>query len=316
MGRAEGATRPGCPPAQTWRIGTGAPGGSWRGGRVNGAEMNERNVDETGGDPGARPTWRSVSIALGATALVAVLFAIWLASLPSAEAWAGLSPGDCFEYCEASDRCGALATRDAIQQPANTWSNLAFFFVGALALATRWTPGSVVFAFSCSVLGAGSLLFHATVTREFQWLDVAGMYLGLAAVAARALHDGFGVRWRVAVPAWAIGSSLLIAFKWRLDTTLTMLSIGAIAAAGMVRRLRRGFGSLAAALLPLGAIVIAYAVREVDVRRIVCDPASLFQGHALWHLLSAASLYLAFRFFDSGRSDGRTVPGVGPAPRS
>ncbi len=249
----------------------------------------------------ARAPWRDVSIALAATVLVAVLFGIWLLPLPSAEVWAGLSPGDCAEYCEASDRWASLASRDAIQQPANTWSNLAFFFVGALALATRVTPGSVVFAFSCAVLGAGSLLFHATVTREFQWLDVAGMYLGLAAVAARSLHDGFGVRWRVAVGAWATGSALLVAFKWRLDTTLSMISIAAIAATGMVRHVRRGLATAAAALLPLVTIAVAYGVREADVRRIVCDPASLWQGHALWHVLSATSLYLAFRFFDSER---------------
>lgn len=148
------------------------------------------------------------------------------------------------------------------------------------------------------------------MTREFQWLDVAGMYLGLAAVAARSLHDGFGVRWRVAVPAWAIGSALLVAFKWRLDTTLTMISIAGIAAAGMVRRVRRGLATAAAALLPLVTIAVAYGVREADVRRIVCDPASLWQGH----VLSATSLYLAFRFFDSERSGRRPDPRVGAAP--
>lgn len=236
---------------------------------------------------------------------MAVLLGGWLLPLPSAEVWRDLTPGDCVEYCEASLRCGALETRAAIQQPANTVSNLAFFFVGFLAFAKAPGPGSAIFAFSCLVLGIGSLLFHATVTREFQWLDVAGMYVALAAVAARSLQEGFGLPWRFAGPLWAVGSAILIAFKWMLNTTLTMVSLAVVAAAGMVRRVRAGRGRAPLALLPLGLIAAGYVVRELDVRRVACDPESLLQGHAIWHLLSAASLYAAWRFFDSD-------PGPGP----
>lgn len=257
-------------------------------------------------DPAQRP-WRAVAIAGVATAGAAALLAAWLAPLPSAEVWGGLTAGDCTEYCEASLRCGALATRAAIQQPANTWSNLAFYFVGVLALARGWTPGSVAFAFSCLLLGTGSLLFHATVTREFQWLDVAGMYVALAAVAARAVHDAFGVPWRWTLPAFSLVSAALVAFKWVLNTTLVMVALAGIAAAGMVRTLRRGHGRAMAALLPLGLIALGYGIRALDVGRVVCDPESLVQGHAIWHLLSAASLYAAWRFFDAAPRSGRPI---------
>jgi hypothetical protein len=64
--------------------------------------------------------------ALGATLAIAALVALAAARLPSAEAWSDLTPAVCNEYCERSTHCGPLASRDAIQQPLNAWSNLAF----------------------------------------------------------------------------------------------------------------------------------------------------------------------------------------------
>lgn len=58
-------------------------------------------------------------------------------------------------------------------------------------------------------------------------------------------------------------------------------------------------GRAAVALVPLALFVAAFGVRELDVRHIGCDPASvLYQGHALWHLLPAASLWASYRFFE------------------
>lgn len=242
---------------------------------------------------------RALALGLVVTTAIAVVGALVLSPYPSAEVWGRLTPGDCAEYCEASAHCGALARRAVIQQPANSWSNLAFVLVGFVALFRRLTPRSVTFALACCVLGIGSFLFHATVTRELQWLDVVGMYVALGAVAARGLHDAWGLRWSRVLPAYLGWSSLLTIFKWQLDTTIAMVALGFVVAWAMARRMRAGAGSLAAALLPLGLIGIGYGVRALDVSRAWCDPASWLQGHALWHLLSAASLYTAWRFFDA-----------------
>lgn len=258
--------------------------------------------------PDAYRSRRALAVALLATALVGAGFAAWLLGLPSAEAWAGLTPGDCPEYCEASDRCGAPATRSAVQQPANTWSNLAYVFVGVWALAARPSALGAVFAFSCLWLGVGSLLFHASVTREHQWLDVTGMYVALGAVAARALHDAFRLRASRTIAAWAIVSGLLAVFKWRIDTTLAMVALGLVVGAGAVRRVRAGRLGTGAALLPLALIAVGYGVRALDVSRAVCDPASLLQGHALWHALAAASLLTAWWNFDADAGDHARTP--------
>ena len=42
----------------------------------------------------------------------------------------------------------------------------------------------------------------------------------------------------------------------------------------------------------------AAAASAADVSRVFCDPTNHWlQGHAIWHLLSAASLYVLFVFY-------------------
>ena len=85
---------------------------------------------------------------------------------------------------------------DVFRTPANPWSNLAYVLVGLYALALGWhrrrekcpvgsgyvrhTPAmSFLFGAACCFLGAGSGLFHASLTRWGQQLDVAAMYAPL-----------------------------------------------------------------------------------------------------------------------------------------
>jgi uncharacterized membrane protein YhaH (DUF805 family) len=237
--------------------------------------------------------------ALVGTMLVALAAIAGFALFPSGRIWEGLSPAHCAEYCEHSTRCGPLATRASVQQPLNTWSNLGFLLVGALAIARARDVGGLVFGAACGVLATGSFLFHAAVTLEFQWLDVVGMYFAIAAVAARSVHDAGRIGWRIVLPAYAAVCVFLAAFKWMLPTTAMLVALGAIAAAGLVTLAREGRTTLRAGWVPLALIALAYVVRESDVRRWLCWPDSVvYQGHALWHLLSAASLHAAWIGFE------------------
>ncbi len=243
------------------------------------------------------PTLR---LALLGTLAIALVAAAVAAAFPSAEIWQGFTPADCAEYCEHSHRCGSLSTRASIQQPLNTWSNLGFLLVGALAIARTRDAGGLLFGAGCGVLAAGSFLFHASVTREFQWLDVVGMYAALAAVAARAVHDAGRIGWRIVLPAYAAVLLALALYKWMLPTTLVLVALASIASSGLVVLGREGRTTLRAGVAPLALIAIAFVVREADVKRWLCWPDSvLYQGHALWHLLSAASLHAAWLGFET-----------------
>ncbi len=239
-------------------------------------------------------TWALLAT-LGCAAVLAIIFA----QFPSAETWAHLAPGNCTEYCERYTSCVLpLAQRPVIQQPLNSWSNLGFVFVGLLAIFSLPVAGSWLFGLSCVILGVGSFLFHASVTYPFQWLDVVGMYVVEAALVAWALHRTWGTAYSRLLPLVLIADIVLAVFKWQLNTMLVMVSMGAAIAALMAVHVRSGRQSLRFALLPLLLIAVAYGIRGLDVQKVLCVPDSLlFQGHALWHLLCAATVYLAFQFF-------------------
>lgn len=234
--------------------------------------------------------------ALVATLALGAAAALWLAAHPTGAVWAGLTPGDCAEYCEAHTRCGALASRPVVQQPLNTWSNLAFVFVGLLAVRTRPRSLALLFAASALTLGAGSFWFHASVTREAQWLDMVGTYAAVVAIGALGL-ERLGVRAASAVAIALVLDGALAVFKWRIDARIVLPLLVVAASLPIVLVVRARRGSARAALLPLGLLVVATLVREADVRRVLCQPDSLLvQGHALWHLLCAAALGAAWRF--------------------
>jgi hypothetical protein len=48
----------------------------------------------------------------------------------------------------------------------------------------------------------------------------------------------------------------------------------------------------------LGCLLVAFAIWNAT-RSAWCDPHSLLQGHAVWHVLCAASAYLLFRLWAS-----------------
>jgi len=96
----------------------------------------------------------------------------------------------------------AVHLEEVVRTHANTWSNLAYVWVGLYGLAIGChdlrhasAPGSgylvrtpalsLLFGLACCFLGFGSGLFHASLTRLGQQLDVAAMYSPLLVFA----HD-------------------------------------------------------------------------------------------------------------------------------
>ncbi|MBK9328207.1 MAG: hypothetical protein IPM95_02605 [Sphingobacteriales bacterium] len=45
--------------------------------------------------------------------------------------------------------------------------------------------------------------------------------------------------------------------------------------------------------------LIATTVWLLDITDKLCSPTSIFQGHSLWHLLTAVSIFLAYLFYRS-----------------
>ena len=212
-----------------------------------------------------------------------------------------------------------IHSEQLLRTRANTWSNLAYCLVGfyACGLSVRdWrratgpagtlvsTPGlGMVFGVACVWLGLSSGLFHASLTNLGQQFDVAAMYgplmALLAIVAARALPKRVSLPGGQTVPIWPLlagivvaAEVLLISYKWSMSSRVVLWSlIGCVTATSLAelalrpQRFRSGLLAWAG-----GFLAAAVACRQLDVMGRFSSPDAWFQGHAAWHVLTAASL--------------------------
>ena len=216
---------------------------------------------------------------------------------------------------------------DVLRTRSDTWSNLAYVLVGFYALALGWhdrrrpapanagyvihTPVmSILLGAGCCFLGFGSGLFHASLTRWGQQLDVAAMYSPLVVFIAinvgrwvPRLNAGGG---RAGVPTWPIlaGLALIVSFllyeyKWSMRSSVVLPTLILIVAAFVVvdRFQRRRRLSVPLMIVSLAALVAARICWVMDVKGSFSGPDTWLQGHAVWHLLTALSLATIYLYY-------------------
>lgn len=204
------------------------------------------------------------------------------------------------EWCEA--RLCAV-----VNEPANTWSNLAFLVVaGLIAMRARAcaSPALRAFAPAVAAVGAFSFLYHASNVRLTQLLDFLGMYLFvLLLLAINATRLGL-LAPRRTVPAFVLGSlaltgvTALVPRGFPIQAIVGALILATMLTEALARRRARERGGLGAFAISAALLGIAALCSALDVTRTWCDPSDhVLQGHALWHVLSAASLLAAFHHF-------------------
>ncbi len=245
---------------------------------------------------GTRAKAFAVTLVFGLVSLVP------LALEPDGRLWERFEPADCTEYCEGSHRCGDHAERPAIQQPLNTISNLAYLFVGLLVVFRRRDAAGLSFGAAMALLCIGSGWFHASMTREGQWLDVVAMYASLNVLVGLALEVNGTVAFRRSLPAFLLLDVVLGVFKWRLPTIPILAAQGLVALTVLVRRARAGALPWVFVFGPPLVFFTGYALHAMDRARIGCDPAGwLYQGHAVWHCTSAIFLWGTFLALEKAR---------------
>ncbi|HEV8246846.1 MAG TPA: ceramidase domain-containing protein [Polyangiaceae bacterium] len=196
------------------------------------------------------------------------------------------------------------------RQPANTWSSLAFLAVAVWVLfePRRALPRGLQLSYAlCLVaLGISSCVFHATLSFVGQWSDVTSMYAfaSLLLAVQLPLCGLVAARHRTltfVLPTLA--SALLAAFVPASRRVLFDILLGlalltlVVLAQGKWRQVERG-----ALRVALGLLVVAGAVWVADLRHLWCEPSSLLQGHAVWHLLTAAAAGSTFSYYRRGFS--------------
>jgi hypothetical protein len=191
-----------------------------------------------------------------------------------------------------------------VAQPVNTASALAYVLVGAWLAGRALPPGTplrrerLAFGLAVAAAGVGSVDFHGPGSPAARWLHDAGLCAALSFVAVHDLAALGGARTR-AVPAAAAtagAGGALLALVPRVGGALTA-GLGALLAgseAALARGgLRAGWSPRSRTVYRAGLAALAAGAAAWTLGRTggpLCDPDSPLQGHAAWHLLSAAAL--------------------------
>lgn len=153
------------------------------------------------------------------------------------------------------------------------------------------------------------MAMHATQSSLGGHLDMASMYLVASFIAGYALMrlTGRGPGF-LAVAFVVFVSACELAGLWTHQVPVVMyagnLAFGALLIAGLsmeVVLVRRGLVTEPRwAVAAVACMVVAFTIWNLTASGTgLCQPDSLLQGHAAWHLLCAASTYCLYRYYAS-----------------
>jgi hypothetical protein len=231
-------------------------------------------------------------------------------------------PGSCF--CEA-------IREGSIRQPVNTASGVAFLPVAAAMFITASkrrrrlrgtaapappiapvTPVLVravyagMFAAATLLTGLGTVFFHASLSFWGQTADVLGMYLIASFLVLYNCARLWSIRERIAAPLYLGANAALL---WGLVTVpearryvfalLVLMAVGLELAVRSRRAVHARSGYFWGAL---GLLALGFSAWVLDITHTLCRPAGVVQGHAVWHLCSAAALGSIFMYYLSESS--------------
>jgi hypothetical protein len=235
--------------------------------------------------------------------------AIWVGKLGNGGQYA--------EYCELNQFSKFL------RQPMNSYSNLAFLFFGISVIGLGLSDyknkktGNPLYAFSSySILQGiyfcylflGSTYYHASLTWTAQRVDMNATYaltLGLLGYAVFRNLLSFSKQEKylqiVVIAALLILNYLFIYIHLLISSSILLpflfLLVG-IQIAFFLYKNTKQFNTQFL-ILSIVSMIVAIVVRTLDVKKIGCDPLSIFQGHALWHLLTGMGGYFMYLFYRS-----------------
>ena len=230
------------------------------------------------------------------------------------------------EYCEFNH------PERLFHQPINTYSNLIYFFYGLLVFqlalkdfkffgikginSVRSSPYlSILLAANFIYLSFGSAFFHSSLTWMGQRMDMNATYgltLSLICIGLVQVMVKKELNKQIQV-GLVVGMLLLIAgflpLALQISSSILLPSLFLILLVfGIINYLQYPAQRIPLlGLLSFVLLAVAIQIRSMDVAKINCDPMSIWQGHALWHFLTATSSLCMYLYFRRVKTLGKTI---------
>lgn len=228
------------------------------------------------------------------------------------------------DMCVVGDQCFCERDRGGlIRTPANTLSNFGFIAAGlgiALFLGRERKngrhprPGNPMtetvfypafYACIAAFLGPASMALHASLMSWGGVVDIISMNFFIGFVLMYGLQRLYGLDRSAFITGWLAINAVLLALK--LSVGRGSEAFGVVAALALIVELRvRATRHVVAdgrwLVAGAGCFLLAFAIWLPSGNGgPLCDPDSLLQGHALWHLLCAAATVALYMYSRSER---------------
>ena len=235
--------------------------------------------------------------------------------------------GNAFKFCEHNSLDSSLV------QTSNTWSNLGFLVLGLFILfmgikdfklkkenhvnlLIKYPIFSIIMGISIIYLFVGSFFYHASVTYFFQMIDQTGMYAILLSFMS---YNIFRIWPSFQSKSGEIKSSLnrvlivlfildflFLTVLWKvIDINILFTTLALSFIVFSVVYTKKANSEKFTKLLLYAAVIVylsSMTIWILDRSNTFCDPQSLVQGHALWHLLNSVAVLLIYFSYRSENS--------------
>lgn len=197
-----------------------------------------------------------------------------------------------------------------ISEPANTWSNLAFVFIGLyLHFYQRKKEGEFtrfeeLYGINMIFVGVTSLLYHLSNNFLTQFIDFLGMYAFFGLLFLGNLEWLGKLKKKNLLPLYLVSfipfSGMFFAFRFGgipVQLSIALVIVGGLVTKFMiVRQARLNMKILSLALLTFG---VALTCQILDINRVACNPQNHFlQFHGFWHIFNAIGMGLLFKHYE------------------
>ena len=254
--------------------------------------------------------------------LVALIASTFLVYFGILNHWFGETRPGIMKFCE-------FARDGFIKQPANTFSNLGFTFLGIYIAWFMFKNNvkeqntfskHIIIPITLSIgfilTGAGSFAMHATNAHWGGFFDLFGMFFISSFMFTYALMRWFvwDIKWFVSVFLVSVAISSYIYLTPSLNQLgifftgaeiifIALLFIGIITEFLLIY-VKKHKLSKAEGWKSLLALIVAFIIWNLSINQdsLLCQPHSLLQGHAAWHLLDALGGFFLFKYYTSEKA--------------